>query len=136
MTAINFHTSSGPAQGQLANGVYTASLTPLDSKRNIDHPHLQEHCRWLLQNGGTGVLLMGTTGEANSFSVRERMAALEAVLAAGISPEKLLVGTGCCALPDTVELSRHALQNGVQNMLMLPPFYYNNVADYRNTAPL
>lgn len=129
MKKTKLQSASAQPQNRLANGVYTASLTPLDNDLNIDHQHLQEHCQWLLENGSTGILLMGTTGEANSFSVRERMAALEAVVESGIAPAKLLVGTGCCAIPDTVELSRHAIKCGVQNLLMLPPFYYKNVAD-------
>ncbi|KAA3662845.1 MAG: dihydrodipicolinate synthase family protein [Calditrichaeota bacterium] len=113
----------------LAHGVYIASLTPLKSNLSIDHAHLIRHCRWLLKNGATGILLMGTTGEANSFSRKERMVALDAVLASGIPAEKLLVGAGCCAIPDTVALTRHALHLGVHNVLLLPPFYYKNVQD-------
>ncbi len=114
---------------KLADGVYAASLTPLDKNLNIDHSHLLDHCRWLLENGCTGVLLMGTTGEANSFSISERIGALDTLVAGGIAAEKLLVGTGCCAIPDTLTLTHHALSCGVGGVLMLPPFYYKNVAD-------
>ncbi|MCA9731782.1 dihydrodipicolinate synthase family protein [candidate division KSB1 bacterium] len=113
----------------LATGVYVASLTPLKADHSIDHTHLIRHCKWLLKNGVTGILLMGTTGEANSFSRKERMVALEAIVASGIPAKKLLVGTGCCAVPDTVTLTKHALDLGVQNVLVLPPFYYKNVSD-------
>jgi 4-hydroxy-tetrahydrodipicolinate synthase len=75
------------------------------------------------------VALFGTTGEANSFSVKERMAALEAVLKSGVTPAQLMIGTGCCALPDTIELTRHALANGCHHTLVLPPFYYKNASD-------
>ena len=109
--------------------ILAASLTPLTSDRSIDHARFAEHIRWLLQNGCDGIVLFGTTGEGNSFSVEERMAALDALVGAGIDAGKLVVGTGCCALPDTVALSRHAMQHNVEAVLVLPPFYYKNATD-------
>lgn len=109
--------------------VYAAGLTPCDANLDIDHAHLAAHIRWLLANGCTGVVLMGTTGEANSFGVRQRMETLDAVLHAGIPAGCLMVGTGCCALDDTIKLTAHALRRGVSDILMLPPYYYKRVAD-------
>ena len=110
-------------------GVMAASLTPMKDDLTIDHERLIAHCRWLLDNGCNAIAFMGTTGEANSLSVAERMIALDAVLEAGIAPELLMVGTGCCALPDTLALTRHAIAQGVGGMLMLPPFYYKGVSE-------
>lgn len=109
--------------------VLTASLTPLDQDLNIDGNHLARHVQWLLRRGASGVVLMGTTGEANSFGTSERMTALEAVLSSGVDPEKLIVGTGCCALTDTVDLTRNVLRAGVHRILVLPPFYYKQVSE-------
>lgn len=109
--------------------VLTASLTPLDQDLNIDGNHLARHVQWLLRRGASGVVLMGTTGEANSFSVSERMTALETVLSSGVDPGKLIVGTGCCAQTDTVDLTRNALRVGVHRILVLPPFYYKQVSE-------
>lgn len=114
---------------QLPDGVYAAVLTPLRSDLSIDHEAFAEHCRWLLANGCNGLAPMGTTGEANSFSVAERIDALDRLIDAGIPPALLLVGTGCCAIPDTVALTRHAVALGVGGVLTLPPFYYKNVND-------
>lgn len=109
--------------------LWTASLTPLDQHLRIDHDHLGEHVKWLLKRGSRGVVLMGTTGEANSFSASERKEALNAVLCSGVDPDQLMVGTGCCAWTDTLDLTRHALDAGIQNILMLPPFYYKQVSE-------
>ncbi len=109
--------------------VLAASLTPLNDDSSIDTVRFAEHVRWLLENGCDGVLLFGTTGEANSFSMAERTTALEYLLIEGIPPDKLMVGTGCCALPDTLALTHHALANGVCRALVLPPFYYKNVSE-------
>jgi 4-hydroxy-tetrahydrodipicolinate synthase len=116
-------------QPKKIQGVLAASLTPMKENLDVDHDQLIAHCRWLLANGCNGVALMGTTGEANSLGVAERLDLLDAVVEAGISPARLLVGTGCCALPDTLALTRHALDHGVAGMLMLPPFYYKGVSE-------
>ncbi len=110
-------------------GLLTASLTPLESNLAIDADKMVSHCRWLLDNGCDGLVIWGTTGEANSFSLEERTNLLDTLIAAGIDPQKLLVGTGCCALPDTLRLSRHAAAHDVAGLLLLPPFYYKNVSD-------
>lgn len=110
-------------------GVFSAVLTPQTADLAPDHGRLANHCRWLLANGCDGLALLGTTGEANSFSVGERAAMLEALVEAGIPAAKFLPGTGCCAAPDTVRLTRHALEMGAAGVLVLPPFYYKNVSD-------
>ena len=107
--------------------VMTASLTPLDQNLNIAGEHLAHHVEWLLHRKASSVILFGTTGEGNSFSASERKKGLEAVLHAGVGPNHLMVGTGCNALMDTVDLTKHALNVGVRQVLVLPPFYYKNV---------
>ncbi|HRW99039.1 MAG TPA: dihydrodipicolinate synthase family protein [Cyclobacteriaceae bacterium] len=113
----------------LPDGVFAASVTPLNKDYTINLKALAKHCHWLLENGNDGICFMGTTGEANSFSVTERIAALDHVLSSGIDSKKLLVGTGCCSLGDTIALTRHAMNNKVGGVLVLPPFYYKQVSD-------
>ncbi len=109
--------------------VLTASVTPFNQDLKVDHDGLATHVHWLLERGAMGVVLMGTTGEANSLSVEERKQALDAVLNTGVDPGHLIVGTGCCAVTDTIDLTNHALHTGVQRVLILPPFYYKNVSE-------
>ncbi|UPK39518.1 dihydrodipicolinate synthase family protein [Bradyrhizobium sp. 186] len=111
------------------HGVFSAALTPLDAELAPDHARFVAHCRHLLDEGCDGIALLGTTGEANSFSAAERIALLEAVVAAGIAPQRLLPGTGVAALSETIALTRHALSVGVDTVVMLPPFYYKGVTD-------
>ncbi|MBX2820651.1 MAG: dihydrodipicolinate synthase family protein [Rhodothermaceae bacterium] len=110
-------------------GVLAASLTPMKPDLSIDHDRLISHVNWLLSNGCDAIAYMGTTGEANSFSIDERIRALDALAAAGIPMNALIVGNGCCAFPDTLRLTRHALEHGVAGVLLLPPFYYKGVSD-------
>ena len=110
-------------------GVFCAALTPLDADLAPDHAVFVKHCRHLLSEGCDGIALLGTTGEANSFSASERKALIESVVGAGIAPSRLLPGTGVPALTETVELTRHALSLGVTTVVMLPPFYYKDITD-------
>jgi 4-hydroxy-tetrahydrodipicolinate synthase len=110
-------------------GVLAAVLTPMDDGLAPDHPVFSAHCHRLLAAGCHGLSVFGTTGEANSLSVGERLAALEALLEGGVPANVLLPGTGSCALTDTVRLSRAALEAGTAGVLVLPPFYYKGVGD-------
>lgn len=105
-------------------GVFTAVLTPFDETGAPDHGTLSLHCRWLLANGSAGLAVLGTTGEANSLSVEERLRLLERLVADGIPAGVLMPGTGCCAVTDTARLTSRAVQLGCAGVLMLPPFYY------------
>ena len=110
-------------------GVFAAVLTPFDEAGAPDSAALALHCRWLLRNGCDGLSVLGTTGDGNSLSVEERLALLERLVSDGIPARVLLPGTGCCAIPDTVRLTKRAVQLGVPAVLMLPPFYYKNVSE-------
>lgn len=113
----------------LPNGVYTANLTPLNTDYSVNYDLLLEHCRYLLANGSTGLALLGTTGEANSFSLAERKDIITKTVEGGIPADKLMVGTGSCSLTETIELTQHAISFGVGGILMLPPFYYKSITD-------
>jgi 4-hydroxy-tetrahydrodipicolinate synthase len=110
-------------------GVLAPVLTPFGADLAPDAPRLAAHCQWLLAHGCAALAPFGTTSEANSLTVDEREWLLDALLEAGIPPERLLPGTGCCALPDTVRLTALAVRRGCAGALMLPPFYYKGVSD-------
>ena len=105
-------------------GVWAPALTPVDKELRADIHRYATHARWLLHNGCHRIVVFGTTGEAPSFSVAERSSALEGLLKAGLSPQHLVVGTGCAALTDTVTLTKHAVGLRCNTVLMLPPFYF------------
>jgi 4-hydroxy-tetrahydrodipicolinate synthase len=113
----------------LRGGVWCAMLTPLDADGRPDHARLAAHVQRLFTAGVDGVALFGTTGEGQSFSVAERLAGLEALLDAGFEPVRILAGTGCAALPETIELTRHAVACGCAGVLVLPPFFFKDVSN-------
>jgi len=100
------------------------AITPFHADLTLDLPRLVAFGRHLIAEGADGLAPFGTTSEAASLSVDERMRGLEALIAGGVAPERLIPGTGCAALPDTIRLTTHARALGVRGVLMLPPFYY------------
>jgi 4-hydroxy-tetrahydrodipicolinate synthase len=110
-------------------GIWPALLTPLDERLNIDIPAFAAHSRALIESGCTGVTPFGTTGEGPSFTVAERRAAIDGLIAGGVPAERILVSTSCAALPDAIELTRHAVEVGAQGCLLLPPFFLKGVPD-------
>lgn len=111
------------------SGIWPALLTPLDAQLNIDVPSFARHACSLIAAGCTGVTPFGTTGEGPSFTVAERRAAVDGLIAGGVPAGRILVSTSCAALPDVVELTRHAVQVGTFGCLMLPPFFLKGVPD-------
>lgn len=109
-------------------GVLPAVLTPFDHELEPDGARLASLCLWLLDEGCDGLLVFGTTGQGNSLTVPERRGLLDKVKRAGVPAEKLLVGAGACAIGNTVELSRAAVDAGAGAVLLLPPFYYKDPA--------
>ena len=113
----------------LPDGILAASLTPLTADGTPDGPALARHVQHLLHTGCDAVLLFGTTGEGLSFTVEERIAALDTVLDTDVSPHRLLVGTGALPLPDAVTLTTHATQQNVGGVLIMPPFHLPTPTD-------
>lgn len=109
-------------------GVFSPVTTPFAADLGPDAPRLVRHCRWLLSQD-VGLAVFGTNSEANSMSVGEKKALLDALIEAGIPGQRMMPGTGACALTDSVELTRHAVRHGAGGVLMLPPFYYKGVSD-------
>lgn len=112
----------------MIRGVYCASATPVNADLSPDLGAITAHAQTLIADGCDGIALLGTTGEANSFSLSERRTILEAA-AKAVGPTRLMPGTGVNALPETIDLTRHALSLGVTRVVMLPPSYYKGVSD-------
>ena len=110
------------------NGVYTASLTPLTASFEPNLPALVRHAQWLLESGSDGVALLGSTGEANSLTLEQRLSIIEQT-ARELPPDRLMLGTGSCALQDSVRLTKASVDAGVFSVLVIPPFYYKPQSD-------
>jgi len=104
-------------------------LTPLARDGSVDHARFASHARWLLAQGIDGVAPFGTTGEGQSFSLGDRAAGLSGLLGAGIPSERIVAATGCAAISETVVLTRQAVAADCAGCLVLPPFFFKDVAD-------
>ena len=111
------------------SGVFAAIATPIERKGAPDHARCIALARHLIETGCDGLNVLGTTGEATSFSLDERKALMTAYHDAGLPLHKLMVGTGAAAVADAVALTRHAAALGFGGALVLPPFYYKGVPD-------
>ena len=118
-------TGTGPERFR---GVLAPVTTPFRADLSPDQTKFIRHCHWLLGEGAQ-LAVFGTNSEANSLTLAEKRALLDGLLASGADPQLLMPGTGHCALPAAVELTRHAVAAGCRGVLMLPPFYYKEVND-------
>jgi 4-hydroxy-tetrahydrodipicolinate synthase len=116
------------AQQQRIRGVLSPVVTPFNEDLSPDSERFIAQCRWMLTQN-CGLAVFGTNSEANSLSVNERIALLDSLVAADVDPSRMMPGTGCCALTDTVRLTEHAVKAGCAGVLMLPPFYYKDVSE-------
>ncbi|MBS7777213.1 dihydrodipicolinate synthase family protein [Acidovorax sp. CCYZU-2555] len=109
-------------------GVYSPVLTPFNTDLTPDPERFVRHCRWLLDQE-VGLSIFGTNSEATSLTLKEKRTLLDTLISAELPAHRIMPGTGACALPDVIELTRHAVGAGCGGVLMLPPFYYKGVSD-------
>jgi 4-hydroxy-tetrahydrodipicolinate synthase len=113
---------------QRIRGVLAPVVTPFKADLSPDRDRFIRHCQWLLSQN-CGLAVFGTNSEANSMSAEERMKLLDNLFAAGVDPSRMMPGTGCCSITETVELTAHAVKHGCAGVLMLPPFFYKAVSE-------
>jgi 4-hydroxy-tetrahydrodipicolinate synthase len=113
---------------QRIRGVLAPVVTPFKADLSPDCKRFIRHSEWLLSQN-CGLAVFGTNSEANSMAAEERSTLLDALVTAGIDPSRMMPGTGCCSMTETVELTKHALKHGCAGVLMLPPFYYKDVSE-------
>lgn len=117
----------GDVMTEAIRGFWVASATPLATDGGVNHARLAAHAKQLFGKGVDGVVLFGTTGEGTSFNVTERVATIEAVLKAGVAPERIGIGGGFPAISDSIALTRAVLGLGLRHVLYLPPYFDRSV---------
>jgi len=119
-------------------GVLAPVVTPFNADLSPDPERLGRHCRWLLSQN-VGLAVFGTNSEANSLAVDEKIELLDRLVDGDVDTGRMMPGTGCSALTDSVRLTAHATRLGCAGVLMLPPFYYKGVSDeglFRNFSEI
>lgn len=115
-------------------GVIAPNLTPFNDDGSIAIDLYTAHAKRLLDTGCVAIAPFGTTGEALSVGIDERIATLDAMIADGIDPARLIPGTGLTSIADTARLSKACLERGCAGIMVLPPFYFKSVPDAGLTA--
>jgi len=110
-------------------GVIAPILTPFDDDLSIATGLYVDLANRLFEAGCAGLAPFGTTGEALSVGIDERIAAIRALIDGGIDPAKMIPGTGLSNIADTARLSRACLDLGCPAVITLPPFYYKGVSE-------
>lgn len=110
-------------------GVLAAVPTPFDKDGTFVASRFIEHGEWVLDNGGDGLNVLGTTGEANSQGRESRAAVMHCAVESPLRRAPLMVGTGTPSLQETIELTTLAAELGFDGALILPPYYYKGVSD-------
>jgi len=113
---------------QRIRGVLAPVVTAFKNDFSPDSQRFIAHCRWLLSQN-CGLAVFGTNSEANSLAVEERAMLLDELVAGGVDPARMMPGTGCCSIMETVKLTAQAVEHGCAGVLMLPPFYYKDVSE-------
>ena len=116
-------------QDNTIRGLIAPILTPFNDDLTIASDLYVEHAKWLFDQGCAGIAPFGTTGEALSVGIDERIAAIRALVDAGIDPSRMIPGTGLSNIADTARLSRACLDMGCAAVMTLPPFYYKTVTE-------
>jgi 4-hydroxy-tetrahydrodipicolinate synthase len=113
----------------IERGVIAPILTPFNDDGSLALDLYTAHARWLFEQGCAGIAPFGTTGEALSVGIDERITAIAALVDAGIDPARMIPGTGLSNVADTTRLSRACLDLGCAAVMTLPPFYYKGVTE-------
>ena len=111
------------------NGVYCASITPINTDLSLNKDLYLRHCQSLMQKGLDGLVLYGTNGEASSFSINQKKESIQFLLDNRIDPKALMLGTGASSLEDAINLTKFCVEIGAKAALVLPPYYFKNVSD-------
>ena len=113
----------------IKRGLLAPILTPFNDDGSVATDLYVAHANRLLNQGCAGIVPFGTTGEALSVGIDERITAITALVDAGIDPESMIPGTGLNNITDTTRLSRACLDLGCAGVMTLPPFYFKAVTE-------
>ena len=107
----------------IKKGIYSASMSILDEDLSLDADSTIKHAEKLIVEGCHGVVLFGSTGMAQLISSNEKKK-LISKLSKSKFKDNFMIGTGSNALNENIELMKHALNNGIDKFLLMPPAYY------------
>jgi 4-hydroxy-tetrahydrodipicolinate synthase len=105
-------------------GVMPAVTTPFNQDLGVDHRFLAEHCRWLLDNGCTGIVALGSLGEGATLSVAEKQDILRTCVKAAEGRGPVVASISALTTSEAVALAKAASDVGCDGLMVLPPYVY------------
>ncbi|HZR64728.1 MAG TPA: dihydrodipicolinate synthase family protein [Terriglobales bacterium] len=106
------------------NGVMPAITTGFDASLGVDHGFMAEHCRWLLDNGCTGIVTLGSLGEGATLSFGEKVQILKNCVSAVRGKAPVLASISALSTSEAVALAKEAADAGCDALMVLPPYVY------------
>jgi 4-hydroxy-tetrahydrodipicolinate synthase len=110
------------------HGVMPAMTTCFDTALKVDHPFMTRHVEWLLSNGCTGIIALGSLGEAATLTLAEKDAILRNAVASAKSAP-VVAAISALSTEEAVELAKVAEKAGCSGLMVLPPYVY--LGDWR-----
>jgi 4-hydroxy-tetrahydrodipicolinate synthase len=105
------------------SGPMPAVTTPFDASGAVDAPGFRANIARLIDEGATGIVACGCTGEFWALSLAERKALYAEAVKGAAGRGTVIVGTGCVGAADTIELAHAAKAAGADGILVLPPYF-------------
>ena len=106
-------------------GVITAITTPFTTDGQVDHAFIAKHARWLIDSGCTGIVPLGSLGEAATLSFEEKLAILRTLVAELGERAPVIPGIAALSTAEAVRLAREAKAIGCRGLMVLPPYVYS-----------
>ena len=105
-------------------GVMPAITTPFDESLRVDHAFMAEHCRWLIDNGCSGIVALGSLGEGATLSFDEKLAVVRTCVRALDGRAPVVAAISSLSTAESVELAEQATKLGCSGLMVLPPYVY------------
>lgn len=106
-------------------GVITAITTPFTADGQVDHAFIAKHARWLIDSGCTGIVPLGSLGEAATLGFDEKIAILRTLVEALGDRAPVIPGIAALSTAEAVRLAREAKAIGCRGLMVLPPYVYS-----------
>jgi dihydrodipicolinate synthase/N-acetylneuraminate lyase len=105
-------------------GVMPAITTPFDEALQVDHAFMAAHCRWLLENGCTGIVALGSLGEGATLTFDEKIKVLRTCVQAVKGHAPVVAAVSALSTSEAVDIAKTALDAGCEGLMVLPPYVY------------
>jgi 1-pyrroline-4-hydroxy-2-carboxylate deaminase len=105
-------------------GVMPAITTPFNADYSIDHGFLGHHSRWLLDNGCSGIVALGSLGEGATVSFEEKREILRTCVRESGDRAPVVSAVSSLSTSEAVMLAKIAADAGCQGLMVLPPYVY------------